>query len=202
MGRRFWIWWIAIGCAVCFACAKPPVAPPPAPPVPAQPAAPPPCTRVERVEVSKSQRLLTAHCVGGATLEFPIALSREPGAKRTSGDDRMPEGSYRVSGPPRKSRFYLFIPIDYPSPADADVALAEGRIPKDVHDSIVSAHHQGRIPPQDTALGGMLGIHGEGVRWRGDLKLNWTSGCVAVTDHAIAQLAPLLRRGTPVEIGP
>ena len=140
-----------------------------------------PCVRrAERLEVSKSRRSLTVRCVGGGVLEFPIALARERGPKRAAGDQRMPEGEYRSPGAARRSRFYLFIPIDYPSRADADLALAEGRIPKDVHAAIARAHKTRRLPPQDTALGGLVGIHGEGERWKGDDRLNWTEGCVAI----------------------
>jgi murein L,D-transpeptidase YafK len=191
---------VALACAAWIACAKPPAPPsPPAPPA-ETPVAPPPCARAERLEVSKSRRSLTVRCVGGGTLEFPIALARERGRKRTTGDQRMPEGEYHIAGAARASRFHLFIPIDYPSRADADRALAEGRITKDEHAAIGHAHREGRLPPQDTALGGALGIHGEGPRWRGDLALNWTYGCIAVTDLAIAQLAKLVRPGTPVHI--
>lgn len=193
---------IAIACVAWLACAKPP--PPPAPPAePVAPATqPPPCTRAERLDVSKAKRSLTVRCVGGAALEFPIALSRERGPKRAVGDQRMPEGEYKISGPARKSRFHLFIPFDYPSRADADLALKEGRIDKDVHASIARAHKARRMPPQDTALGGILGIHGEGKRWRGDHLLNWTQGCIAMSDRSIAQLAKLVRPGTPLVIAP
>ena len=199
MLRRVAIVLAAAACSVWLACAKPPVAPSPEA-QPETPAAAPPCKRAERIDVSKSQRSLTVHCVGGGSLRFPIALSRERGPKRVAGDDRMPEGAYRIAGPPRKSRFYLFVPIDYPSRADADRGLKEGLITKEVHAAIAHAQREGRLPPQDTPLGGALGIHGEGPRWRGDLALNWTYGCIAVTDPAIAQLTKLLRPGTPVHI--
>jgi murein L,D-transpeptidase YafK len=193
----------AAACSVWLACAKPPVAPPPAPEVrPETPGALLPCKRAERIEVSKSQRSLTVRCVGGGTLTFPIALSRERGPKRVANDERMPEGAYRIAGPPRTSRFHVFIPIDYPSRADADRGLKEGLITKDEHAAIAHAHREGRLPPQDTPLGGVLGIHGEGTRWRGDLALNWTTGCIAVSDPAISQLSRLARPGTPVQITP
>jgi murein L,D-transpeptidase YafK len=192
---------IAVACVAWLACAKPPAPPPPSP-EPVAPATAPPCTRAERLDVSKSQRSLTVRCVGGGALAFPIALSRERGPKRALGDQRMPEGEYRIAGPARKSRFHLFIPIDYPSRADADLALAEGRIPKDVHASIARAHKSRRMPPQGTVLGGVLGIHGEGKRWRGDHLLNWTEGCIAMSDRSIAQLAKLVRPGTPLRIAP
>jgi murein L,D-transpeptidase YafK len=195
-----------LACALA-GCPKPAAPPPPAPaPAPA-PQEPPivdaaTCRRAVRIEVRKSERKLLADCVSGGRVVYPIALAREPGAKRTQGDQRMPEGDYAIAGPPHTSRFHLFIPIDYPSRADAARALAEKRIDRAAHDAIAHAHQHGRMPPQDTALGGALGIHGEGVRWRGDLDLNWTEGCVAVTDRAIEQLARLVRRGTPVRIVP
>jgi murein L,D-transpeptidase YafK len=164
--------------------------------------APAPCTRAERIEVSKARRSLTVHCVGGGALAFPIALARERGPKRATGDQRMPEGEYRIAGAARKSRFHLFIPIDYPSPADAGLALKQGRITKDEHAAITRAHKARRMPPQDTALGGLIGIHGEGRRWKGDTLLNWTEGCIAMSDASIAELAKLVRAGTPISIAP
>lgn len=183
-----------------------PKSPPPTPSVPA-PAPPPtgealPCKRAERLHVRKSERALTVYCAGGGVLDFPIALARERGPKRAEGDQRMPEGEYRIAGPPRTSRFHIFIPFDYPSRADADRALAERRIDASVHAAIVRAHQKRRMPPQDTPLGGALGLHGEGVRWRGDLALNWTEGCIAVTDAAIEQIARMVRPGTPIRIDP
>jgi murein L,D-transpeptidase YafK len=176
--------------------------PPPAPPAPPAPAPPAACERVARIEVSKSARTLTAECEGGARLVFPVALAREPGPKRRAGDLRMPEGEYRIAGAARASRFGLFLPIDYPSPADAARGLAAGVIAREAYDAIVRAHERGALPPQDTALGGHLGLHGEGERWRGDLDLDWTEGCVALADAAIGRLARLVARGTPVAIHP
>lgn len=155
-----------------------------------------------RIEVSKSARTLAAHCEGGASLVFPVALAREPGPKRRAGDLRMPEGEYRIAGAARASRFGLFLPIDYPSAADAARGLADGVIGREAYAAIARAHARGEPPPQDTALGGQLGLHGEGARWRGDLDLDWTEGCVALADEAIDRLARLVARGTPVRITP
>jgi murein L,D-transpeptidase YafK len=155
------------------------------------------------VTVYKSERRLVAACRGGGERSFPVSLSREPvGAKRARGDQRVPEGAYRVAAAARPSRFHLFLPIDYPSLADAEGALAEGRITRAERDVIARAHADGRLPPHDTALGGRLGIHGEGERWRGDLDLDWTEGCIAVTDAVIDWLALAAPPGTPVVILP
>jgi len=195
-----------LGALWLVACPTPPPPPPaPAPPPPeaVAPSPPPPCERAEALEVRKSERRLLVHCVGGALLEVPIALSREPfGAKRERGDDRTPEGEYHIAGHPRPSRFHLFVPIDYPSIEDADRALREGRISRRAHDAILRAQRRGHMPPQDTPLGGYLGFHGEGPRWRGDLDINWTLGCFAMSDEWIERLVRLAPNGTPVRILP
>lgn len=173
--------------------------PPPAPPDPKTL----PCSEIMRLEVRKRERVLEVFCRGGGLRVFPIALSREPvGAKRRRGDQRVPEGDYHIAGVPRASRFHLFVPIDYPSPADADRGLMERSISRSQYRRILAAHATGHLPPQDTALGGLLGFHGEGPRWRGDLDLDWTEGCVAVSDETIRWLAQHAKRGTPVSIAP
>jgi L,D-transpeptidase-like protein len=195
---------VATAFAPIAGCArKPAAAPAPTPPAPPPgPIDPSACGRVLRIEVRKAERLLTAECAAGGYVAFPIALSREAGPKRARGDLRMPEGDYAIADHAYPSRFDLFVPIDYPSIADADRALAERRIDRATRDAIAQAHAQGLMPPQDTALGGAIGLHGEGARWRGDLALDWTDGCVALSDRAIEQLALLLRRGTPLRILP
>ena len=119
--------------------------------------------------MNKGERSSAAHCEGGAVFTFPAALGREPaGAKRAAGDQRTPEGDYRVAGPARPSRFHRFLPIDYPSVADADVALAEKRISRADH----APHRRGAPARRDAAAGHAarraLGFHGEGARWRGE----------------------------------
>lgn len=199
---------VALCMAVCAAgwasaCARPAPAPPPTPPAPVAPApALLPCERIESIVVSKAERVLVAACVGGGELRLPVALARAPGAKSASGDQRMPEGDYRIAGPARPSRFHRFLPIDYPGPADAERALTEARIDRAEHDAIVAAHRAGRMPPQTTALGGHLGFHGEGRRWRGEGDLDWTEGCIALSDRDIERLGRLAPPGTPVRIEP
>lgn len=212
-GGRARVGSVAIGlvcCALLVAgCPKKPPTPEPAP----SPTAPPPpaeswidaaaCKRIERLEVRKRERAMVATCAGGGRMRFPIALSRGRGAKRVRGDERMPEGEYRIAGAARKSaRFHVFIPIDYPSRADADRGLEQGLIDEAQHAAIAQAHAKRRMPPQDTALGGAIGLHGEGPRWRGDLDLNWTQGCIAVSDRDIDVIARRVRTGTPLRILP
>jgi murein L,D-transpeptidase YafK len=193
---------LALALGGCIARPPPPPPEAPAPPA-ASPAPPPPCERIDRVLVRKSERALVAECAGGGRLAFKVALSREPGPKRSRGDRRTPEGHYRIAAAARPSRFHRFIPIDYPSLADADRALDEGRLTAAERARIADAHARGVQPPADTALGGDIGIHGEGARWQGDSEhLDWTYGCIAVTDEQLEFLAERVAPGVPIEIHP
>lgn len=196
---------------LALACARPapvPVEPPPAPPVPVAPVppeAPPPpseCHRIERMVVHKGERRLWARCEGGATLALPVAVGRGlPGPKRSQGDQRTPEGDYRIRGSAKASRFHRFIAIDYPSPSDAERALAEARISRADYARIVDAHRRGVLPPFDTPLGGDIGFHGEGERWRGESHdLDWTFGCIALSDADLDFLIARAPAGTPLSI--
>jgi murein L,D-transpeptidase YafK len=160
--------------------------------------------RIVRIDVHKSERILRAHCARGAVVEMTAALGREPlGSKREAGDLRTPEGRYAISDGAAPSRFHAFVPIDYPSVADADRALADGRIDSRDHARIVEAHARGVQPPGDTPLGGGIGLHGEGLRWAGDSEhLDWTLGCIAVTDRELDFLIARIERGVSVEIQP
>lgn len=198
----------ALAAAALVACPRiPPPAPPPAPPAPAPPPPSPetlPCFEVERIVVTKHERSLLARCTGGGERRFTVALGRVPtGAKERRGDSRVPEGVYHLVGVARASRFYRFWMLDYPSPADAERGLSAGRISRVEARAIMRAHEAGRLPPQDTALGGMIGLHGEGRRWRGDsAALDWTQGCLALADADLDFLIARTPPGTPVEIAP
>jgi murein L,D-transpeptidase YafK len=133
-----------------------------------------------------------------------VALGRDAeGHKRRAGDHRTPEGDYQVVGSARPGRYHLFLPIDYPSPSDTEAAFVEGRLSKADYDRIREAHAAGALPPDDTAIGGNLGFHGEGDRWRGESRhLDWTYGCIALTDDEIELLAARVGPGVPVRIHP
>jgi hypothetical protein len=91
--------------------------------------------------------------------------------------------------------------LDYPNPDAARRALRQGDIDRDQWQRIRQAFHTGETPPQNTPLGGFIGIHGVGA---GDLEIhgqyNWTNGCIAVTNEQIDELAEWVTIGTPVEI--
>lgn len=163
------------------------------------------CRQIVAIEVRKAERSLLARCNDGEQVKVRTAFGREPrGPKRHQGDMRTPEGHYRVAGPARQSRYHLFVPLDYPSVADAERGLSEGLITASERDAIARAAEALRLPPQGTRLGGHIGLHGEGARWQGDSEngLDWTHGCVAMSDRDIEFLAVRVSTGTPVTILP
>ena len=152
----------------------------------------------------KERRRLVAYCGGDVRVELPVALGRIPhGAKKRAEDRRTPEGVYRVVEPPRPSRFHIFIPIDYPSVRDAERGLAAGEITPEIFERVKRAEQLGTLPPQDTILGGAIGLHGEGAKWQGEsARSDWTLGCVALTDEHIEFIAERVSVGVEVRIEP
>lgn len=116
-------------------------------------------------------------------------------------DDKTPLGKFRIGWINEKSRYYRFYGLNYPNLDTAKRALDENRIDEETWLSILEAKNMGKTPPQDTPLGGHIGIHGIG---RGDQeihhKYNWTNGCIALTNEQIDQLGKWIKPGTLVNI--
>jgi murein L,D-transpeptidase YafK len=127
--------------------------------------------------------------------------TRGAGVKRTRGDEITPVGTFKIGWVNPESRFNLFFGLDYPNQEYADKAYREGRIDQFTYYRIIGALNIGQTPPQDTPLGGSIGIHGLGA---GDPEIhsmsNWTSGCIALDNYQIERLARWVRIGTQVEI--
>ncbi|CAE6509404.1 MAG TPA: murein L,D-transpeptidase [Nitrosomonas nitrosa] len=148
---------------------------------------------------------LTLAVMNGEAIEVVfdnIAIGRFGASKaRMKNDDRTPLGSFRIGWIKEKSQYYRFYGFNYPTREVADLALAENRIDKDTWQTIINAIEAGRIPPQNTPLGGYLGIHGIG---KGDRKVheqfNWTNGCIALTNEQLDKLSKWLKPGVLVEI--
>lgn len=131
-----------------------------------------------------------------------IAIGRAGASRdRRLGDRRTPLGEFRVRDVRQSPRWDLFFQIDYPNEERAARGLRSGEIDPATHARITQALRQGRMPPQDTPLGGFLGIHGLG---RGDIRIHrafhWTEGCIAVTNEEIAVLSRWIRENTRVVI--
>jgi len=115
---------------------------------------------------------------------YHVTFGRQPeGRKEFEGDDRTPEGNYVIDRRNVNSKYHLALHVSYPNADDLRRARAAGR-----------------------SAGGDVMIHGmrRGFGWIGRLHrvVNWTHGCIAVTDAEVDEIGRAVRDGTPIEIHP
>lgn len=141
------------------------------------PALAPVAQQADRIHVDKSERRMELLREGRVLKRYAIRLGDAPvGHKRQQGDERTPEGEYRIDGRNPGSRFHLSLRISYPGAADRRQARTNGVDP-----------------------GGDIFIHG------GNSPLypfDWTDGCIAVTDAEIEEVWRLVPTGIPIRIDP
>lgn len=138
----------------------------------------------DRILVFKGDRRLEL-VTGGETLKsYRVALGRAPkGPKTQQGDGRTPEGKYVIDSRKRNSDFHRALHVSYPNAEDRRRARQRGVSP-----------------------GGAIMIHGmkNGLGWIGRLHqfVDWTNGCIAVTNEEIEEIWRAVPNGTEVEIRP
>jgi len=140
--------------------------------------------KADQVVVIKSQRTLSLLSQSKVIRSYKVALGSNPvGPKEQQGDHKTPEGHYILDRRNSKSRFYKSIHVSYPNEPDEQRAKERGGAP-----------------------GGDIMIHGlpNGFGWLGATHraLDWTDGCIAVTDDEMDEIWALVLDGTPIEIKP
>ncbi len=120
---------------------------------------------------------------------------------KRAGDEKTPRGDFRINEIRTSERFHLFLSLDYPTLEHAQRALRDGRLTAAEFDRVRDARVRGLGPPQNTSLGGHIGIHGLGA---GSPEVhqafNWTNGCVALTNEQVEALSSQVKVGTRVRI--
>ena len=147
------------------------------------------------IKVYKEKRILELYGDEKLIGRFKIALGGAPiGDKDKEGDKKTPEGKYYICTRNDKSKYKLFLGLNYPNVQDAQRGLQNGLIEelafKDIKDEI----ENGKRPDWNTPLGGAVGIHGGGI------LSDWTSGCIALSDDDIEIIWEYTKMNTPVEI--
>ncbi len=138
----------------------------------------------DRVVIEKQARRLTLMTKGQVLRQYKIALGGNPvGPKEKQGDNKTPEGTYIIDSRNHGSRFHRSLHISYPNEKDKKRAQELGVCP-----------------------GGDIMIHGikNGLSQVGEAHttIDWTKGCIAVTDEEIEEIDKLVPNGTVVEIRP
>ena len=138
----------------------------------------------DKILIEKKERRLTLISKGKVLKTYKIALGGDPnGPKERQGDNKTPEGIYIIDSRNRDSRYHRSLHISYPNEKDKKRARELGVSP-----------------------GGDIMIHGikNGFSWIGDshAEVDWTKGCIAVTDEEIEEIEKLAPNGTIIEIRP
>ena len=136
------------------------------------------------VHVHKSERRMDLLAGGAVKASYRVALGGNPhGRKQQEGDRRTPEGRYVIDWRNPESRYFLSLHISYPDAEDKQNAAERG----------VSA-------------GGDIMIHGQpngfGVGGAILQNIDWTNGCIAVTNADMQEIWDHVPDGTPIEIRP
>jgi murein L,D-transpeptidase YafK len=140
--------------------------------------------KADKVLVKKSAAKLYLLKNGEVFAEYRAAFGPNYRHKKMAdGDERTPEGLYRLDYKNADSLFYKSIHISYPNA-----------------DDLARAERLGVDP------GGNIAIHGQPQRpdWSPELAqhFNWTDGCIALTDADMDEIWAAVEAGTPIEILP
>ncbi len=147
------------------------------------------------IVVIKSKRQLKLYAAGSLVRTYKAGLGLNPvDDKKRQGDRATPEGEFYIFTKNNKSAYYLSLGLSYPNIEDAERGLRDGLISRTQHDAIVRAIKRKATPPQHTALGGDIYIHGNGA------SSDWTWGCVALENEDMKELYDAVQVGTTVTI--
>lgn len=155
------------------------------------------------IVIHKAQRRLILAKADGTEHGYPIALGKNAAAdKAIEGDHATPLGSFYVCAKNPRSKYFLSLCLSYPNEEDAERGLATGIIGMAEYGQILEAIRLGKVPPQHTALGGEIYIHGHASIGDNLAVRDWTRGCIAVDNAAMQVIYDLATLGTPVRIVP
>lgn len=141
--------------------------------------------QADLIVVNKSDRTLTLMRQGVQLASYHVSLGKRAnaGPKQREGDKKTPQGHYFIDSRNAHSRFSLSLHISYPNKKDIKAAKEAG------------------YPPGEHIM-----IHGQpnGWGWLSPLlqRIDWTAGCIAVTNTEMREIWSLVPTGTQVHIEP
>lgn len=148
------------------------------------PAMAPRAEQANRIMAYKAARKLELYRDDTLLRSYRMSLGGDPqGPKAYEGDQKTPEGSYVIDWRNPKSMAYLSLHISYPSATQTQYAQQQGLTP-----------------------GGNIMIHGIMNGW-GFLApllrhMDWTDGCIAVSNREMREIWSLVPNGTQITIHP
>jgi murein L,D-transpeptidase YafK len=141
----------------------------------------------DKVIIKKSTHMLYLSANGKIYKKYHISLGLNPvGAKMVEGDMRTPEGLYILDWRQESKLYNKSIHISYPNEKD-----------------------RAKARELNASAGGMIMIHGTPSSWSlspfGDwlpMLLDWTEGCIAMSNDDMEEVWERTTNGTPIYILP
>jgi len=133
--------------------------------------------------VDKYSRKVLVYLNGTKKYEYSAELGKNwVGDKRVRGDKATPEGRYTITRKfeRNKTKYYKALLLNYPNDEDTAKFIADIA--------------RGSLP-RSAKIGGMIEIHGNGGK-----GVDWTEGCIALTDREMDIIFKIVKVGTPVTI--
>ena len=133
--------------------------------------------------VDKFSRKCFIYLNGARKYEFDAELGKNwVGDKRVRGDMATPEGMYKITKKIEgsKTKYYKALLLNYPNDEDKE--------------NFKSEIERGTLPAS-ARIGDLIEIHGNGGK-----GIDWTEGCIALTDKEMDVVYKIVRVGTPVTI--
>ena len=138
----------------------------------------------DKILVEKGKRKLHLLVKGMAIRTYDIALGVVPvGDKEREGDQKTPEGVYRMDKRNPNSDYFLSIHISYPNNQERAAAKKSGVNPG----GQIMIHGQPNAPTYSAAYYG---------------KEDWTNGCIAVSNSDMIDIWLMTPNNVPIEILP
>lgn len=132
---------------------------------------------VTRILVFKEDRKMYLMHGDRALKAYDVGLGFAPvGHKTREGDGRTPEGEYMIDRRNPNSAYHLSLGISYPNAQDREYASRNGFSP-----------------------GGDIFIHGRPKKYK-DAGIDWTLGCIAVTNREMQEIYAMVKNDTPITI--
>ena len=139
---------------------------------------------IDRIMVFKSDERMEVYSGDQLLKTYSISIGKNSkGDKEYEGDKRTPEGTYIINDKNPNSGYHKNLGISYPNESDKKEAKQNGVSP-----------------------GGEIKIHGirDGLGFIGKFHrfMNWTAGCIALTNDEVDELYQHVPLGTPITISP
>lgn len=139
-------------------------------------------SKVDKILVEKNKRKMHVYSEGKKLKSYTISLGFRPkGKKHFEGDGKTPEGKYFIVSKNTRSIAHKSFGISYPNAADKKYAAQRGK-----------------------SAGGHIMIHGmmNGLGYWGKFHrfIDWTGGCIAVTNSEMDDLFQHVEVGCEIKI--